>query len=185
MRKYIEKEIIEKHNEYIEKSVTCNKCGKLKVLEGEDYTREWQANEFQSMHCSFGYGSGYDQERWQFDLCEDCLTDIVREFKIVPDGFGQDQYIAYHPQTMFEKWKETGVIDLEAGMTKEEIEENGGSIYSDEEVDMESEQLEHIVSCSCGKEWNSIEGAIAEGYIEGIDEMGIVITTTCKHCEKD
>jgi len=36
---------------------------------------------------------------------------------------------------MFEKWKETGIVDLEAGMTPEEIEENGGIIYVDRDDD--------------------------------------------------
>lgn len=131
MRKQIKKEVITKKIEYQDTSVTCNKCGKEEVLTADDYQKEWQANEFQSFSCYFGYGSRYDMESWEFDLCEECLTELIKTFKIVPDGFAEDIYIAYHPQIMFDKWKETGIIDLEAGMTKDEIKENGGSIYSD------------------------------------------------------
>jgi hypothetical protein len=133
MREYTEKEIINKEIKRQETKVICNKCGTTQDLFGEDYEREWQANEFQSLSCYFGYGSRYDMESWQFDLCEDCLTELIKTFKFVPSGFGEDGYIAAYPQIMFEKWKETGIIDLEAVMTEDEIKKNGGSLYSDDE----------------------------------------------------
>lgn len=106
-------------------NVTCNKCGDQSTEE------EYDNEKFSEFSASFGYGSKYDSERWGFDLCDDCLTDLVKTFKHVPDGFGEDSYYAEYPQTMFEKWKETGVVDLEAGMTAEEIEARGGSVYQD------------------------------------------------------
>ncbi len=135
MRTYEEKEVVLTRMERLPLSVTCNKCGKTAGLQGEDYEREWGANEFQRFSLHFGYGSRYDMESWGFDLCEDCLTELIRTFKHVPDGFGQDCHRAKYPQIMFEKWKETGIVDLEAGMTPEEIAEDGGSIYVDIEED--------------------------------------------------
>ncbi|WP_251552389.1 hypothetical protein [Neobacillus muris] len=85
MREY---ELVEKKvREYELKSVTCNKCGKTKKITSEDYQKEWEAAEFQSFSCSFGYGSKFDMEEWNFDLCEDCLEEIVNSFKIKPEGF--------------------------------------------------------------------------------------------------
>jgi hypothetical protein len=124
MRKHIEKEYIIRKLEYIDESVICNKCGKEEVLSGEKFQREVQSNKFQSFDCSFGYGSNYDMENWEFDLCEDCLEEIVKSFKIVPDGFGEDNEKISHPQSVFDEWKETGVINTKAGMTKAELSEH-------------------------------------------------------------
>lgn len=107
--------------------ITCNKCG---LASTED---NYGFDKFQEFSTSFGYGSRYDGEHWRFDLCDKCLTELVKSFKIVPDGFGEDSYYAVYPQIMFDNWKKTGVVDLEAGMTEEEIAERGGSIYVDEE----------------------------------------------------
>lgn len=112
--------------------VSCNKCGDANT--DEEYDKE----RFSEINLTFGYGSDYDNERWSFDLCDDCLTELVKSFKHVPDGFGEDIYYAKYPQVMFERWKETGKIDLEAGMTPEEIENQGGSIYSEYFEDEES-----------------------------------------------
>lgn len=103
--------------------VTCNKCGDKNIEEEYDYER------FSEISLSFGYGSMYDSEHWSFDLCDQCLTDLIKTFKLVPEGFGEDGYFAKYPQIMFEHWKETGEVNLEAGMTRQEIIEQGGSIY--------------------------------------------------------
>ena len=75
---------------FLPSKVTCNKCGTSKELTGDEYEREWQSNKFQSMHNSFGYGSSFDNEIWRYDLCEECLVEIVKTFKHLPDGF--DEY---------------------------------------------------------------------------------------------
>lgn len=87
MREY--EVVVKKEKELQLKFVTCNKCGKTKKLYGEDYKKAWEAEEFKSFSCSFGYGSKFDTENWIFDLCEDCLEDIVNTFKIKPEGFGR------------------------------------------------------------------------------------------------
>lgn len=117
-------------------SVTCNKCGSHSVENDQSCNQEYQT--FQT---SFGYGSRYDMESWRFELCEDCLTELVKSFKYVPDGFGEDSFYAKYPQIMFEHWKETGEVDLEAGMTPEEIAEQGGSIYVEEDEVFDEDEI--------------------------------------------
>lgn len=88
MRDYEKVEVVKEQP--ILKSVTCNKCGRRKKIEGdEDFQRDWEAEEFQSFGLRFGYGSKYDEESWEFDLCEDCLTDFIDTFKHLPDGYGE------------------------------------------------------------------------------------------------
>jgi len=129
MRTYNEVEETRVDIDYKLTSVTCNKCGVSEDRNVGDFSDDGYDDNFASFRTHFGYGSRYDNERWQFDLCEGCLTELVKTFAVVPEGFGQDSYFATYPQVMFDKWKETGELDLEAGMTAEEIEENGGSIY--------------------------------------------------------
>lgn len=108
-------------------NVICNKCKK------ESTNETWGKSVFQEFHCSFGYGSQYDMETWSFDLCEDCLTDLIKTFEVVPYGWSTDNYAPpFSPQASFDKWKATGEWDMEAGMTPEEIDANGGSIYAED-----------------------------------------------------
>lgn len=70
--------------------VTCNKCGITKKLKGEnpnDTNREFESNMFQEFSISFGYGSKFDSDWWNFDLCEGCLVEIVRSFEHLPEGY--------------------------------------------------------------------------------------------------
>ncbi|RHW34069.1 hypothetical protein D1B33_14830 [Lysinibacillus yapensis] len=85
MRKYEPVEKVVK--EYQVKSVSCNKCGKTKELDRDEYKGMWQLEEFQAFHCNFGYGSKYDEEQWKFDLCEACLEELINTFKIKPEGY--------------------------------------------------------------------------------------------------
>lgn len=73
-------------------------------------------------------------------MCDNCLRNLIKTFKHVPKGFGETTYYARYPQVMFEKWKETGELDIEAGMTEEEIEKQGGSIYTPEENQVEEDE---------------------------------------------
>lgn len=125
-KKLLETKVVE---EYHITEVVCNKCGCTsgKLQDDDSYA----ANEFQEFGTYFGYGSRFDMERWSFDLCEDCLVELIKTFKHSPSGFAQENYFVHNEQLTFEKWKETGQIDIEAGMTLEEIEERGGSLYGD------------------------------------------------------
>ncbi|MEK4025404.1 hypothetical protein [Sporosarcina sp. FSL W7-1283] len=122
MRDYKKKEVTITKSRL--QKVVCNKCGKH-----DDAKEGINLAHYQEIGVSFGYGSDYDMQSWKFDLCEECLVELVKTFKIIPEGFGQDSYYAKYPKAMFEHWKETGEVNLEAGMTSEEIEARGGSIY--------------------------------------------------------
>lgn len=112
--------------------ICCNKCGTKSEIHYEGiHEADFSVNEYQTFSTYFGYGSRFDNERWEFDLCEDCLVELIKTFKYSPSGFGQDTYLAHDEQLMFKNWKETGQIDLEVGMTEEEKKANGGSIYED------------------------------------------------------
>lgn len=60
-------------------SAICNKCGKK--FEYDEGLCGWQ-NLVHKFVIKFAYGSKYDYERWDFDLCEDCIEEIVSTFKI-------------------------------------------------------------------------------------------------------
>jgi len=134
MKQFKKEEVIEPTSKETLVSITCNKCGKIVELDDD---MDFRANEFQTINLSFGYGSRYDMESWDFDLCEECVTEFVKTFNHVPNGFGADVHDSpMYPQTMFEEWKETGVVNTEAGMSKEEIEERDKNYYS---YDLEEE----------------------------------------------
>lgn len=142
MREYTEVKKVEVELERRLSTVTCNKCGVSEDRsdgncnsEYGDYYDTGYDDTFASFETNFGYGSRYDNEHWSFDLCEECLTELVKTFVVVPDGFGEDSYCVKYPQVMFDEWKETGQFDVEAGMTTEEIAENGGSVYGEETED--------------------------------------------------
>lgn len=56
--------------------ITCNFCGKLH--NGDDIDME-PITEFE---ISPGYGSRYDCERYQLDICDDCLEELLHKLKV-------------------------------------------------------------------------------------------------------
>ncbi|WP_137743412.1 hypothetical protein [Robertmurraya siralis] len=86
----------------------CNMCGKENIFEENDDSLN---DDTQHIELHFGYGSKFDMERWSFDLCDDCLIEIVKQFKYVPEGFYEDSSLNLTPeehQKIFDNWKETG-----------------------------------------------------------------------------
>lgn len=83
-------EVVVEVKEELPTSITCNKCGKSTKLQGEDYEREWQANSYQSLYCHFGFGSKFDTETWEFELCEKCLIEFIRTFNHLPEGYDEE-----------------------------------------------------------------------------------------------
>lgn len=80
-------------------------------------------NNYQDFSCSFGYGSIFDQDYWQFTLCEDCLIELIKCFKFAPDGFKREQSMfSKDPENSFKIWCETGEYGGEF-MTQEELNE--------------------------------------------------------------
>lgn len=84
MRKYkkIKKEIVVKEL----KSVICNKCGRK---EKADYDGLDTGN-ISNIELSFGFGSKFDLEQWEMDICDECLEEWVSEFKHKPDRTSSD-----------------------------------------------------------------------------------------------
>jgi hypothetical protein len=54
----------------------CNKCGKR--------MNEYDIQERLSVYQNLGYGSKFDGERVEIDLCCDCFDTIIEECKISP-----------------------------------------------------------------------------------------------------
>ena len=77
---------------FIEKTTTtpwisvmiCNKCGKE-----VPHTEEWnpEFDNFQSFDIIFGYGSELDGTEQDFDLCDSCMVEFIKSFKIEPLSF--------------------------------------------------------------------------------------------------
>jgi len=72
-------------------SASCNKCGKLVKSHTSGYENDWYINNLHSITLSFGYGSIWNKEEWDFDLCERCLKEFVMSFKI-PVKITTDDY---------------------------------------------------------------------------------------------
>jgi hypothetical protein len=60
--------------------ITCNRCGKTKEVTDYGY----EDDQFHKIELVFGYGSNFDTERWNFQLCEDCIIEYVKAFKYQP-----------------------------------------------------------------------------------------------------
>lgn len=87
--------------------VRCNCCGENIQFE--------KLGLVQQLNLSFEYGSEYENQKLQIDMCEDCLTSLMKTFKIVPSGFmGESAYIPKFitdhklHQELFEEWQRTG-----------------------------------------------------------------------------
>ncbi|GIN22535.1 hypothetical protein [Siminovitchia fordii] len=104
---------------------TCNKCGKKKNVNHEK-NEEWR-DDFKEFYLDFGYESSFDGESWNFDLCEECLINFIKQFKHVPNGFKNGNYSFIknreEHQKVFESWLETGIWDELEFKTYEEISE--------------------------------------------------------------
>lgn len=79
MKKYVEKQVIRQ----VIENIVCNKCG-------ENIKKEWTGIEpifvdHQSFKLLFGWGSKYDGLKMEFDLCDDCMVEIIESFKIKPE----------------------------------------------------------------------------------------------------
>ncbi|HEY8805103.1 MAG TPA: hypothetical protein VIM42_08385 [Clostridium sp.] len=66
-------------------AMACNKCGEYYDID--------KSHSLQSIRLEFSYGSKYDGEGLQFDLCENCLMEFVNKFEIAPEKTGnEDEY---------------------------------------------------------------------------------------------
>lgn len=116
----------------MEKSeVICNKCGK--PLSYQDISDENYHFVF-----DFGYASHHDGEIVGFDLCGNCLDEIlngtIKSFEIVPEGWMQNDDLLLDPEThqkVFEHWKETGEWEELMFYTYDKLVELNGYINTD------------------------------------------------------
>lgn len=113
MNKYrVEKVVETKENKVLE-SVVCNKCGR----EFTDNLLGWKHNkEIMDIHEFHGDGSFYskigEDRKWKFDLCDDCVIELMISLKIPPEihnyGFTADflenESPFYNPQESFNNW---------------------------------------------------------------------------------
>ncbi len=56
--------------------ITCNKCGKAFNI--------WDIQEMFSIHKNLGYGTRYDGDRLEIDLCCDCMNDLIEQCVVSP-----------------------------------------------------------------------------------------------------
>ena len=77
----VRKIITIKRDEVVE--VICNKCGALFECNDDGF----RSNLIHGFNIMFGYGSPHDLEKWEFDLCETCIGQLVDSFEIKPTRF--------------------------------------------------------------------------------------------------
>jgi ribosomal protein S14 len=82
LREYVEKPIT--RIEEVEHTITCNRCGKSYTYTGDAGTDMVNYQQFYNYSTRFQYGSRLEGQIWEFDLCENCLREIVKGFKIAP-----------------------------------------------------------------------------------------------------
>lgn len=114
------------------KGIQCNKCGEIFEPNYDNPTRQFRADET---------NSGVFTSDFQFDLCEKCLIEIVKQFNIVPDNFmRRSGYVPSYiedgdlHQELFEKWKLT-----------EEWENDGDNPFRDyihEDISYDNEEFD-------------------------------------------
>lgn len=108
--------------------VICNKCG----CKFEDINHT---------EIDFGYGSEFDTETWEVNICDHCMKVIVKGFKVAPKGFKDDNHFPRlsreEHQDVFEGWKQTEkwetikYLILEGQMTYEDLVEFQGFYSND------------------------------------------------------
>ncbi|MEJ8788868.1 hypothetical protein [Dorea sp. ICN-14282] len=63
-------------------TIVCNCCGKrIPVIEGVP------AEDVLEVEKRWGYASGKDNQVHRFELCEDCYDEMVRCFRVKPEGW--------------------------------------------------------------------------------------------------
>jgi len=61
-------------------SITCNKCGT--IIQPKNKKDYFWLDKMQTVELEWGYGSNHDATTWKFDLCEDCIEDLIDTFQI-------------------------------------------------------------------------------------------------------
>jgi len=113
-----------------QKGSLCNKCGE--VFEPHD-------DKIQSFDLQLGY------HNWKYELCDNCLVEMIRGFLIVPSGFMSDpnftsSFDIDHDlhQKLFDEWKVSGIWNCNENPWKDYYEDN-----SDQEFESYEEYEEY------------------------------------------
>lgn len=61
--------------------IICNRCGREYNLQDENI-EPWIIDTIIHISYQFGYGSAVDGSSLDFDICEKCLDEITKDFKI-------------------------------------------------------------------------------------------------------
>lgn len=109
-----EKENIE---QLVPKRTICNYSGKIIEINDDNFIEN---NLIHNFSVSFGYGSPFDGDTWEFDLTEESLINFIKCFKIMPTGFADG---AKYSDKVFEEWLETDEYNWRAGWSEEELEQ--------------------------------------------------------------
>jgi hypothetical protein len=72
---------IEKEKQVLFKKIQCNRCGKELPLTPEGIPLA----DFVEIDKLWGYYSARDGVRTRFDLCEECVCELIRTFAIPPE----------------------------------------------------------------------------------------------------
>lgn len=65
-------------------SIICNCCGKTVKSDENGFN----FSDITDIEIVFQYGSKFDTESWEFDLCDDCIEKITGTFKHQPEKTG-------------------------------------------------------------------------------------------------
>ena len=86
MIKYTHREVPQPPKiEETEEEIICNRCGKThKINHNDDQDFVYQ-NQFQNIALYFYYGLKRDTQRVEFELCDDCIDEIISGFKYPPE----------------------------------------------------------------------------------------------------
>lgn len=108
--------------------ITCNRCGRKHEFPTSTESMYDEPKELDQNHeisLSFRPLSMFSSQHWKFDLCEECLLTIIRDFTLVPDGFMQTALPSTDPQAQFNNWKNTGKWDWRYGYSDDMLESIG------------------------------------------------------------
>ena len=109
----------------VKKIITCNQCGKYKIYNKAELAIYLDyGNKMNNIEYNFSYGSSFDLQEWQYDLCEKCLLEHIKSFKYVPKGFmdnGSLQLSDEQRQKLFENWKNTNEWDELSVLSYDEL----------------------------------------------------------------
>ena len=153
----------------------CDCCGK-----GFEPDPDGFDNGVKTLSASFGYGSDFDEETWVWEMCTDCLIEMIKTFKYPPRGFMSPWSLGdveKDRQKVFDKWKKTGEWDHFMDYTDEEIEALG--FYSPRQDKAYEERFP-----VCGNRY-IVKWSDGSGGIEcprGVDEHGNN-RDQCLNCE--